>query len=258
MFGEMMDNIGRNVCEKLFHMQLQRAEAPAPAPPARRRRRSRRPADAARRRPRARKTIESGGGADAAGPARANGGGDGAERGQAGPPQRAQGRPQRSLPLRQRQEVQEVPRRRRHDVVALRGSLRAGRSALAGCQADVGDAGCQLTQAGDPGRDAAHAAAGRPARQVGDGFFLLGSDGTTVRWAALDADGTLGGEQALRRSRAGVTQRLLRRRRAPRRPATRSSLVTSRPTPPAATASWPSSPFPPTDSAPAAPARRRS
>ena len=29
IFGEMMDNIGRNVCEKLFHMQLQRADAPA-------------------------------------------------------------------------------------------------------------------------------------------------------------------------------------------------------------------------------------
>ena len=42
IFGEMMDNIGRNVCEKLFHMQLQRADAPAPvrrrgaAPPSRR------------------------------------------------------------------------------------------------------------------------------------------------------------------------------------------------------------------------------
>ena len=35
IFGEMMDNIGRNVCEKLFHMQLQRADAPAPRPPVR-------------------------------------------------------------------------------------------------------------------------------------------------------------------------------------------------------------------------------
>ena len=28
IFGEMMGNIGRNVCEKLFHMQVQREEAP--------------------------------------------------------------------------------------------------------------------------------------------------------------------------------------------------------------------------------------
>ncbi len=43
IFGEMMDNIGRNVCEKLFHMQLQRADAPAPAPAGAPRRPSRRP-----------------------------------------------------------------------------------------------------------------------------------------------------------------------------------------------------------------------
>jgi preprotein translocase subunit SecA len=45
IFGEMMGVIGRNVCQKVFHMQVQR-EAPAPARP--------RPV---------RKTIESGGGA---------------------------------------------------------------------------------------------------------------------------------------------------------------------------------------------------
>src|SRR6185312_15646700 len=62
IFGEMMDNIGRNVCEKLFHMQLQRADAPAPVaagapakPP------TSVPMTAA---PRARKTIESGGGSE--------------------------------------------------------------------------------------------------------------------------------------------------------------------------------------------------
>ena len=61
IFGEMMDNIGRNVCEKLFHMQLQRADAPAPAA---------RCAGAVQRRlsrdarAPARKTIESGGGAE--------------------------------------------------------------------------------------------------------------------------------------------------------------------------------------------------
>ncbi|HVV16970.1 MAG TPA: SEC-C metal-binding domain-containing protein, partial [Polyangia bacterium] len=66
IFGEMMSNIGRNVCEKLFHMQLQRvdgpaAQAPAPAaagtPPA-----PSVPAAASRK---PRKTVESGGGAEA-------------------------------------------------------------------------------------------------------------------------------------------------------------------------------------------------
>jgi len=80
IFGEMMDNIGRNVCEKLFHMQLQRADAPAavPAPagaPSPAKPPTSVPMTAA---PRARKTIESGGGAEPqARPA--NGGGNGAE-----------------------------------------------------------------------------------------------------------------------------------------------------------------------------------
>ena len=36
IFGEMMGSIGRNVCEKLFHMQVQRADAGRRAPAARR------------------------------------------------------------------------------------------------------------------------------------------------------------------------------------------------------------------------------
>jgi preprotein translocase subunit SecA len=57
IFGEMMENIGRNVCEKLFHMRLQRtpdapSQAPASAPPAQ----PRRP----------RKVVESGGGTEPA------------------------------------------------------------------------------------------------------------------------------------------------------------------------------------------------
>ncbi len=52
IFGEMMGAIGKNVCEKLFHVQIQRDEAPQQtvAPAASQRR--------------ARKTIESGGGAE--------------------------------------------------------------------------------------------------------------------------------------------------------------------------------------------------
>ena len=67
IFGEMMSNIGRNVCAKLFHMQIQPRGGQSDAPP---RRRPLRPG-------RTRKTIESGGGGPTA-PARprqTNGGG---------------------------------------------------------------------------------------------------------------------------------------------------------------------------------------
>ena len=68
IFGEMMGIIGRNVCEKLFHMQLRREETAAtvevPQP---------------QRKRAARRTIESGGGAAAqSGGAGAQAGGDGA------------------------------------------------------------------------------------------------------------------------------------------------------------------------------------
>jgi hypothetical protein len=86
-----------------------------------------------------------------------------------------------------------MPRRRRHDVVAF------GLAALAvgaACQADVGDAGCQLTRqvtlAGTPLTLLPDARLD----QVGDRYFLLGSDGSNVRWAAVSADGVLSGEAA--------------------------------------------------------------
>jgi preprotein translocase subunit SecA len=68
IFGEMMGIIGRNVCEKLFHMQLRREETAATVevPQSQRKRAPRR-------------TIESGGGAAAqSGGAGAQAGGDGA------------------------------------------------------------------------------------------------------------------------------------------------------------------------------------
>ena len=87
-----------------------------------------------------------------------------------------------------------MPRRRRHDVVVF--GLAALAVGVAACQAESGDAGCQLTQqvtlAGTP------LTLLQDARldQVGDGYFLLGTDGTSVRWGALSADGALTGEQA--------------------------------------------------------------
>jgi len=87
-----------------------------------------------------------------------------------------------------------MPRRRRHDVVAF--GLAALAVGAGACQADVGDAGCQLTSqvtlAGTPLTLLPDARLD----QVGDGYFLLGSDGTSVRWAALSAGGTLTGEAA--------------------------------------------------------------
>ncbi len=67
IFGEMMGIIGRNVCEKLFHMQLRREETAVAEVPQQQRKRA------------PRRTIESGGGATAAAQASAGGaGGDGA------------------------------------------------------------------------------------------------------------------------------------------------------------------------------------
>jgi hypothetical protein len=67
------------------------------------------------------------------------------------------------------------------------------------CQADVGDANCQLKQqvvlAGSPGSQLLLLPNAR-LDQVGAGFVLIGSDATAVRWAALAADGTLATEQA--------------------------------------------------------------
>jgi preprotein translocase subunit SecA len=77
IFGVMMNDIGRNVCEKLFHMQLQRVDAPveaAAAPAGARAAAPASPAPAAARKPR--RIVESGGGAEAQARA-ANGGGDG-------------------------------------------------------------------------------------------------------------------------------------------------------------------------------------
>ena len=106
VFGEMMGAIEKNVCEKLFHVQIQRERGG-------RRRRPGRPAHAAPR-----QTVESGGGAEAAGRQRRRRRRLRNDRRPARAPRPAQGRPQRSLPLRQRQEVQEVPRRapRRSDA----------------------------------------------------------------------------------------------------------------------------------------------
>src|SRR5579871_2799031 len=87
-----------------------------------------------------------------------------------------------------------MPRRRRHDVVALP-SLLALVVAVAACQADTGDAGCQLmNETTLPGTPLTLLQSAR-LDQVGGGYFLLGTDGSNVRWAAVSAAG-VSGEQA--------------------------------------------------------------
>jgi len=87
-----------------------------------------------------------------------------------------------------------MPRRRRHDVVALLALV----VTVAACQADTGDAGCQLTnQVTLPGTPLTLLQSAR-LDQIGGGYFLLGSDGSNVRWAKVSTDygGMLTGEEA--------------------------------------------------------------
>ena len=78
VFGEMMGAIQQNVCEKLFHVQVQREEEAAPRDPGR----------PAPRHPR--RTIESGGGAQPAQADRRPGRRDGDGDGEARPVRRAE------------------------------------------------------------------------------------------------------------------------------------------------------------------------
>jgi hypothetical protein len=87
-----------------------------------------------------------------------------------------------------------MPRRRRHDVVAV--AVVALACTAAACEADTGDAGCQLVpQSTLPGTPLTLLQNAR-LDQVGGGYFLIGNDDTTLRWGAVSADGTLSEEQA--------------------------------------------------------------
>ena len=98
------------------------------------------------------------------------------------------------MPLRKREKIQKMPRRRRYDVIAF--GLVALAVGAGACQTETGDAGCQLTrQVTLPGTPLTLLSDAR-LDQVGDGYFLLGSDGTSVRWAAVSDEGVLSGEQA--------------------------------------------------------------
>lgn len=95
-----------------------------------------------------------------------------------------------------------------HGAVTARiglGSLVVVASLLCACQTDTGTAGCQVTlEVPLPGSPLTTLQDAR-LDVVGDGFFLVGSDGTNVMWASLGANGALGAEQTLSIP-AGATQ----------------------------------------------------
>ncbi len=90
-----------------------------------------------------------------------------------------------------------MPRRRRHGVTALILALVPLSGAAAGCQADLGTAGCQIkTQMTVPGTALTLLPDAR-LDAIGSGYALIGYDrgANAVRWA-LGAEGTLGPEHA--------------------------------------------------------------
>jgi hypothetical protein len=97
-----------------------------------------------------------------------------------------------------------MPRRRRHGVAALV-ALALAAAASAGCQEDLGTAGCQITkQTTVPGSPLTLLPDAR-LDMIGAGYALIGYDpgANAVRWA-LGADGMLGTEHAFGLP-AGVT-----------------------------------------------------
>jgi hypothetical protein len=97
-----------------------------------------------------------------------------------------------------------MPRRRRHGVVAPL-ALVALAAGLAACQADSGNANCQLVAPVTLAGTALTLLPNARLDQVAGRYFLLGSDGTSVRWAAVSSGGTLSDEQAYALP-SGITQ----------------------------------------------------
>jgi hypothetical protein len=188
IFGEMMSIIGRNVCEKLFHVQVRRDEAPPPA-------RAKAP----------RRTIESGGGRPRE--RRQTGRRPRAATATASPrpcAARSPRSPQRPVSLRQRQEIQEMPRRPGDGLRALL-ALAAATAAAAACHSNTaGTGGCafdqEVTLEASPLRVLSEVRLDR----VGPGFILSGVE--TRRH-----HGALGKPRRRRRRRAGAAARALRR-----------------------------------------------
>ena len=84
-------------------------------------------------------------------------------------------------------------------------SLLTASLALGACQTDTGTAGCQLTLEVPMAHSPLTLLPDARLDVVGDGFFLVGSDGTNVMWASIAANGALGPEESLAIP-AGATQ----------------------------------------------------
>jgi hypothetical protein len=106
--------------------------------------------------------------------------------------------------VRERQKIQEMPRRGR-GLTPLAALFASG---IGACSTDLTDSGCRITlETALPGTPLTLLSDARLDR-VGTGFFLLGSDGSVVRWAPVGADGSLGVEQSFSLA-AGVSSPLV-------------------------------------------------
>jgi hypothetical protein len=76
-------------------------------------------------------------------------------------------------------------------------SLLTASLVLGACQTDTGTAGCQITLEVPLAHSPLMLLPDARLDVVGDGFFLVGSDGTNVMWASLAANGGLGPEESL-------------------------------------------------------------
>ena len=227
IFGEMMGIIGRNVCEKLFHMQLRREETAATVEV---------PQPQRKRAPR--RTIESGGGAAAQ--------------------QRRQRQRRRQRPPRPRRaRCAATSPRSAATIPAPAAAARNTRSATerwwlrdppsVGARDRRSRSSAWVGSARPPARPIpSHRAATSSSRsaepaspltllptarldRVGNGFLLLGRDGALVRWAPVDERGTVGARD--QRAAAGDDDRrpLVRGRRAHDARATPCSSPTASP-----------------------------
>jgi hypothetical protein len=88
-----------------------------------------------------------------------------------------------------------MPRRRSHGLTL--GAVGAGVLLVAGCQAGQTDNGCQIQrQLVMPGTTPLALLANVRIDRVGSGYAIFGADETAVRWAMIDAAGTIGAEQS--------------------------------------------------------------
>jgi hypothetical protein len=102
------------------------------------------------------------------------------------------------MSLREWQKIQEMPRRRSGLTFGpAAAAVGAAVVVVAGCQVASMDNGCQVArQLVLPDTTPLALISDVQIERAGSGFVLLGADAASVRWTALDANGTFGTEQA--------------------------------------------------------------